>query len=109
MALRVWLFVALVILGTSIFSRAHQQELEVSEIAPGLFVHHGLTALMTRENEGATANIGFIFGASTVAVIDTGGSVREGQRLLAAIRARTDRPTSIRTAIPTTSLAVPRS
>jgi hypothetical protein len=34
MALRVWLFVALVILGTSIFSRAHQQELEVSEIAP---------------------------------------------------------------------------
>ena len=92
MALRVWILAALAILGASTFSRAQQQELEVSEIAPGLFVHHGVTALMTRENDGAIANIGFIIGESAVAVIDTGGSVREGQRLLAAIRARTDKP-----------------
>jgi quinoprotein relay system zinc metallohydrolase 2 len=72
--------------------KAQQQELEVTEIAPGLFVHHGVTALMTRENDGAIANIEFIIGESAVAVIDTGGSVREGQRLLAAIRARTDKP-----------------
>ena len=92
MALRVWILAALAILGASTFSRAQQQELEVTEIAPGLFVHYGVTALMTRENEGAIANIGFIIGESAVAVIDTGGSVREGQRLLAAIRARTDKP-----------------
>ena len=92
MALRVWILAALAILGASTFSRAQQQELEVTEIAPGLFVHHGVTALMTRENDGAIANIGFIIGESAVAVIDTGGSVREGQRLLAAIRARTDKP-----------------
>ena len=92
MALRVWILAALAILGASTFSRAQQQELEVTEIAPGLFVHYGVTALMTRENDGAIANIGFIIGESAVAVIDTGGSVREGQRLLAAIRARTDKP-----------------
>src|SRR5882757_8746034 len=92
MALRVWILAVLAILGASTFSRAQQQELEVTEIAPGLFVHNGVTALMTRENDGAIANIGFIIGESAVAVIDTGGSVREGQRLLAAIRARTDRP-----------------
>jgi quinoprotein relay system zinc metallohydrolase 2 len=96
MAHRVWFFVVLVILGASSlgasFSRAQQQELSVTEIAPGVFVHGGQTALMTRENDGAIANIGFIIGEHAVAVIDTGGSVREAKQLLAAIRARTDRP-----------------
>ena len=92
MACRVWLMVALTLLGAPALARAQQQALPVDEIAPGVFVHSGKTALMTRENVGAIANIGFIIGESAVAVIDTGGSVREGQQLLAAIRARTDRP-----------------
>jgi len=86
------LFVVLAALTAAPSARAQDAALPATEIAPGVFVHTGEIALMTRENEGAIANVGFIVGGSAVAVIDTGGSVREGRQLLAAIRAHTDKP-----------------
>jgi quinoprotein relay system zinc metallohydrolase 2 len=89
---RVAALVMLAALAAPVLVNAQQDPLPVSEVAPGIFVHIGVTELMTRENEGAIANIGFIIGNESVAVVDTGGGVAEGRRLLAAIRARTQMP-----------------
>ena len=89
---RLLILASLALLCASTSSRAQQQELPVREIAPGVYAYEGLIALMTRENGGAIANIGFIIGDSSVAVIDTGGSVREARQLLASIHSHTDKP-----------------
>lgn len=65
---------------------------EIAQISPGAFVRLGEMSLPSPENGGATANIGFIIGQESVAVIDTGGSLCDGLKFREAIRQRTGLP-----------------
>lgn len=66
--------------------------LSTEQVAPGVFVHVGRTEDFTPENAGGIANLGFVVGERAVAVIDSGGSLRQGTELLEAVRARTALP-----------------
>jgi quinoprotein relay system zinc metallohydrolase 2 len=71
---------------------AAAEPLPTQEIAPGVFVYQAPYALLAPVNGGAIANVGFIVGRDAVAVVDTGNSRAAGERLLAAVRARTSLP-----------------
>lgn len=87
------LLATLAMLLSGIVQAQHDEPaLAVDQIAPGVFVHTGRIALMDEGNAGDIANLGFIVGRDAVAVIDSGGSVRVGRQLRAAIRQRTGLP-----------------
>src|SRR3954467_2200711 len=58
----------------------------LTQPAPGVFVHLGQQVSPEAAGHDDIANIGFIVGKTCVAVIDTGGSVDVGGELRAAIR-----------------------
>jgi quinoprotein relay system zinc metallohydrolase 2 len=66
--------------------------LEVTEIAPGVFVHQGRYELQSPDNRGDMANASFVVGTDAVAVIDTLGSAVAGRELLSAVRDVTNKP-----------------
>src|SRR6185312_3661465 len=65
-----------------------------TEVALGIHVRQGVHEEATAANGDGIANIGFIVGDRSVAVIDPGGSRADGEALRARIRAVTDRPVS---------------
>ena len=73
---------------------ADELELEFVEAAPGIYLHVGKHRAISVENLDDIANIGFIIGTDSVAVIDPGGSPRAGRAMRAAIHAITDLPIS---------------
>ena len=57
----------------------------LEQVAPGNWVHEGVTVPFDDPRSDDIANIGFIVGERCVAVVDTGGSARIGAALRAAI------------------------
>ena len=73
-------------------ARPSSTELLTEEIAPGIHVRRGLHEIASADNGDAIANVGFIVGTKSVAVMDPGGSLTDGQRLRARIQAITSLP-----------------
>ena len=69
-----------------------ESPLQLDEVAAGLFMRRGLDEDVSAQNENAIANIGFVVGRRSVAVFDPGGSRADGERLRAAIVAKTRLP-----------------
>ena len=76
------------------FCREIGQALEFQEVLPGLFVHEGKTAEWEKSNGGDVANIAFVVGARSVAVIDSGSGRHFGEAVWRAVRGVTMLPVS---------------
>ena len=64
----------------------------IENIGDGIYVHHGQHLDIDAGYQGDICNISFVVGSRGVAVIDTGGSFKTGNKLRDAIKRVTDRP-----------------
>jgi quinoprotein relay system zinc metallohydrolase 2 len=71
---------------------AFSAPLPMNEIADGVYVHIGTHGDFDKNYHGDMANVGFIVGANSVAIIDTAGSYKVGAQLREAVRAVTQLP-----------------
>lgn len=83
---------AITIFSSSVFASETESQFNLSEIAEGNFLHTGVHVSIEDKQHDDIANIGFIIGDNCVAVIDTGGSVTIGAKLLQSIHAKTTKP-----------------
>jgi quinoprotein relay system zinc metallohydrolase 2 len=88
----VGLLMALVAGASATWADEPARSLAIETVAPGDYVHFGEISLTTPQNQGDIANLGIIVGETSVAVVDTGGSVEVGRGLLGAIRRITGKP-----------------
>ena len=85
--------IVVAVFGLLIFTTQLQaQPLKLEKVADGIYVHHGLHEDLAEGYHGDICNIGFIIGSKGIAVIDSGGTFKVGQRFREAIRQVSDLP-----------------
>ncbi len=67
-------------------------DFSIEDIGNGIYVHHGKHLDIDDGYQGDICNISFVVGSKGVAVIDTGGSLKTGNKLRDAIKKVTDKP-----------------
>ena len=71
---------------------SHAESFTLDEVAPGMFIRHGVLADATPQNLDAICNTGFIVGRDGVLVTESGGSLADGRWLRGEIKKRTQKP-----------------
>lgn len=73
-------------------AQAVPNDFVIEKVGEGIYVHHGAHLDIDIGYQGDICNISFVVGSKGVAVIDTGGSLKVGNQLRAAIRKVTSLP-----------------
>jgi len=89
-----FIFILFFFSNPTIFFGNQIKPLDVKEIAEGVYVHYGKheNFYEKEDNIGDIANLGFIIGDQSIAVIDTGGSHQVGEALKLAIKKVSKKP-----------------
>ena len=89
-----FIFILFFFSNPTIFLGNQIKPLDVKEIAEGVYVHYGKheNFYEKEDNIGDIANLGFIIGDQSIAVIDTGGSHQVGKALKLAIKQVSKKP-----------------
>lgn len=69
-----------------------QNDFAIESLGNGIYVHHGQNLDIDTGYQGDICNISFVVGSKGVAVIDTGGSFKTGNKLRNAIKKVTNKP-----------------
>ena len=69
-----------------------QNDFALESLGNGIYVHHGKHLDIDTGYQGDICNISFVVGSKGVAVVDTGGSFKTGNKLRDAIKKVTDKP-----------------
>jgi len=75
-----------------VFASGVENDFNITEVAQGNYLHKGIHVSLDDINHDDIANIGFIVGDKCIAVIDTGGSIDIGIKLLNKIKSISDKP-----------------